>query len=1017
MNEKDEISVFDLLGFDNGLVDVRQSHDGLSANKAWLIKEIRQKEFDIDQVYFSGDFPTIYFKNVPDFGIDTTGRIRELHRRIWNQGKVAFLYVSGPVELRIYNCYYRPINPYDSEQHISDAELFKARFSDVENMKELVGVFGKVSIESGQFWRTAKFSDQLYQRRVNQALIDNLKKTRGILHDEFGIEKEIIHDLLLRSLFVLYLEDRGATGQGFYKKFAPAATSYYDLLEHSLAGTYALFQQLEGAFNGNLSPVTGKEKKVIRPEHLRLIRECFWDRLELDGQQRLFDWKAFDFKYIPIELISEIYENFLAAEEGESKKSNDGAYYTPHTLVEFILNKVLPWGNEQESNYNCKVLDPACGSGIFLVESFKRLIDRWECRHPERQIGFGDLKKILMENIFGIEYNPEAIKVTAFSLYLAILDKLEPKTLWKDKKFPYLIFHPNDAKKKARGNNLFLMSSLSAGPFREIDFDLIVGNPPFKEGKLDAESKNYLIEKGYPQEKLIAFLDRALQLCPNGRIALVAASKPLLFNQGPKYRRFRKALFNDAHVEEIYNFSILRKTATRHGGNLFASASGPTSVIFYRKKAAGFAGRPILYCAPKTAFKNNLIDGLAIDQSDIRFLPREECANPASKIWKIAMWGSQRDFTLIRRLAAGGRSIGEELEKRGWPSGRGFEISPPLNKKNNDISKMPFIEAKRLDRYSIADDSFLSITYKKFRRLGAIDAFKGPHILLKKGLQNNRICATFTKKDCSFTDAILGISAPRANEKLLQGLTLFLNSGFATYFIFLTSSAWGIERENIMANESFSLPGLLFDADPDALAQLSDYFQKIKILKQALFSSDEDMIQLEKEIDKYLYDLFQLSEDERLLIEDFLQYGMDLFVSGDRSTALKETTNAEIEMFAHFLCRAINGLLEFGGGLRCWVKVYSLQNNPLQMIALVFNAYHEAGHIEKMDTPPDLNDLLQEIERYTYEKHAESIYFRKIIKYYKGDTLYLLKPNEKRFWPPSAALNDADEIVLETINS
>jgi hypothetical protein len=1017
MKEKDDISVFDLLGFDNGVIDVRQPNHGLSSNKAWLIKEIRQKEFDIDHVYFSGDFPTIYFKKVPDFGEATIGQIRELHRKVWNQGKVAFLYVGGPAELRIYNCYYRPINPYDSIQNISDAELCKARFSDERNLEELVEVFGKVSIESGQFWKAEKFSEKLYQKRVNQVLIDNLKHTRRVLHNKYGIENEIIHDLLLRSLFVLYLEDRGATGKGFYTKFAPGARSYYDLLENSLDGTYVLFQKLEGAFNGNLSPITPKEKESIRPEHLKLICECFWDKLVLDGQQRLFDWKAFDFKYIPIELLSEIYENFLAAEEGDSKKSDDGAYYTPHTLVEFILNKVLPWGKENEFSYNCKVLDPTCGSGIFLVESFKRLIDRWECQYPEKQIGFDDLKKILMDNIFGIEYNSEAIKVTAFSLYLAMLDKLEPKTLWKDKRFPYLIYDPGQATKKTRGNNLFLMSSLSDGPFCRIDFDLIIGNPPFKEGRLDAESKKYLKEKEYPQEKLIAFLDRALQLCPNGRIALVAASKPLLFNQGSTYRRFRQSLFNEAYVEEIYNFSILRKTTSRHGGNLFASASGPTSVIFYRKKSEGYADRPILYCAPKTAFKNNLIDGLAIDQSDVRFLPREECANPASKIWKIAMWGSQRDFTLIRRLADGGKSIGEELAERGWQSGRGFEISPPCNKKNDDISKMPFIEAKRLDRYCIADSSFSSIRYKKFRRLGAIEAYKGPHILLKKGLQNNRICASFTKKDCSFTDAILGISAPRGNEKLLQGLTLFLNSGFATYLIFLTSSAWGIERENIMANESFSLPGLLFNVGPDVLAQLSDYFQKIKLLNETLVTPDGEMIQLEKEIDKYLYELFQLSEYERSLIEDFLQYGLDLFVSGERSLALKKATNSEIERYTQFLSRSINELLEFGGQMHCWARIYNLSNSPLQMVAVVFNTAHKAGYIEKMGAAPHLNDLLIEIERHTYEKHSESIYFRKIIKYYKGDTLYLLKPNEKRFWSRSAALNDADEIVLETINS
>ena len=79
----------------------------------------------------------------------------------------------------------------------------------------------------------------------------------------------------------------------------------------------------------------------------------------------MYFW-AYDFKYIPIELISAIYETFL--DEDRRKTS---ACYTPPEIVDFVLNEVLPFETEPQ---NVSILDPACGSGIFLVEAYRRLV-------------------------------------------------------------------------------------------------------------------------------------------------------------------------------------------------------------------------------------------------------------------------------------------------------------------------------------------------------------------------------------------------------------------------------------------------------------------------------------------------------------------------------------------------------------------------------------------------------------------------------------------------------------------
>ncbi len=129
---------------------------------------------------------------------------------------------------------------------------------------------------------------------------------------------------------------------------------------------------------------------------------------------------------IPLEFISSIYEEFVTAK---------GAHYTPGYLVDFMLDEVLPWGG---TDWNLKILDPACGSGIFLVKAYQRLIQRWKNAHPDQKPSADDLRKLLERNLFGVDIDPQAVRVASFSLYLTMCDELDPKTYLKSTKFPPL---------------------------------------------------------------------------------------------------------------------------------------------------------------------------------------------------------------------------------------------------------------------------------------------------------------------------------------------------------------------------------------------------------------------------------------------------------------------------------------------------------------------------------------------------------------------------------------------------
>ena len=91
------------------------------------------------------------------------------------------------------------------------------------------------------------------------------------------------------------------------------------------------------------------------------------------GQRSLFD--IYDFSIIPIEFISNVYESFI----GEETQSQNGAFYTPTFLVDYILKYTIDdYFAKNPNSYSCKVIDPACGSGIFLVETLRKLINQFE---------------------------------------------------------------------------------------------------------------------------------------------------------------------------------------------------------------------------------------------------------------------------------------------------------------------------------------------------------------------------------------------------------------------------------------------------------------------------------------------------------------------------------------------------------------------------------------------------------------------------------------------------------------
>jgi len=996
------------------------------------------REFGVDSIYFNTDengnsFPAVFLKSVKTFDVKTLETIADTHKKIWNYKKVLFLYVYSETEIRIYNCSEKPLiktqENFDYQKELQTVEIKKYTFSDKKQLEELNKLFSRIAIDSGIVWMLdeAQFiRDKInLQRRVDKYLVESLVNTAEQLADQ-GLEINFIHKIILRSLFLLYLEDRGATDKKLYSLYKKGSSRYFDILD-DVDATYQLYERLEEDFNGNV--FTLEEGEIISTKQLQLIKKCFISGNDNNTPQaKLFeDWRLFDFSIIQIELLSEIYENFLFKTDPDLKKKT-GTYYTPPALVEFILNEKLPI-NKTEKNYNVKVLDPSCGSGIFLVESFKRLVKRYENQHKEKLTDFDKLKKLLTDNIFGVDLHPQAIKVAAFSLYLALVDKLDPKNLWQKKKhrLPNLINNPNDKSLKAQGKNLFCRDTILQNiEIENVEFNLVVGNPPFGTTNLLESIYNYCHKYGFAKEMVLPFLHKSTKFAPNGEIALIFNTK-VLTNTGGTYQSFRKWLFNDCYVEKVFNFSILRNAKKNFGGQLFGDATGPISIVFYQKEKPNKPSDKIAYYAPKTFIKSNVIDGLNIDFTDLKYLPREECQKPDTKIWKIAMWGGMNDWELVQSFSK--KNIGNLLSQKGVVKGLGLQFLDKSTTKpivDNEIPKK-YVKPQSIERFitsvfsklndGLTDDSkkFYADYYKTptvdlppinvFRRLGTKGAYKTPHILIKEGLSNWEICASYLDKDCSFNSKVIGIHHP--DSQLLKGLVCFINSKFALYYIFLTSASIGIEREEIKPNELFNLPLFLELEDFYKLSQLYD-----KHVLDNHFTRQQNIEALEEKVNQYIFKkLSSFKQIENNIIQDFIQYTIPLLKKDIIAIGLHPNLK-NIGEYTESITTELNEFLE-GQELFANAIIYNISKfTPLMMIKLSFAKKQK----QVVTSKEFIDDELKKIDQYLWEEKASNIYFRKKLNYKTGDDIYIIRPNQRRFWSQSMALEDASELILEILN-
>ncbi len=435
--------------------------------------------------------PIIYFCQVEK--IDPEGILR-LHRSFWNQGIAPILVIVAPDDVHVYSGL---IPPADTLTEAGRAPGFVEMLNRVQDQLQSF----LLSVESGEYFYVYRRSFDP-RKRVDRELLRNLQATRQELSrvQAARLEPQTLDALLCRLVFACYLFDRGIIDRAYLKTFRiHGADHLKDILAKkprtdAKADLYKLFSRLANDLNGDLFSADLKEEsRQIKVEHLEILDRFFHGTNVQSGQQAFW---PYDFGFIPIETISAIYEHFLKA-AGEEQKKEAGAFYTPRFLAEFVLDVAL---EGETSLLDKRFLDPACGSGIFLVGLFNRLAEEWKLKNPGARYDrrANGLMDVLRTNLYGVDSNRSACQITAFSLYLAFLDQLSPPDIQKllgKWNLPHLVSIPGETTTNLPVGTIRWADFFTEAAALPIKAHVIVGNPPWGSAKEEARQRRIEINR------------------------------------------------------------------------------------------------------------------------------------------------------------------------------------------------------------------------------------------------------------------------------------------------------------------------------------------------------------------------------------------------------------------------------------------------------------------------------------------------------------------------------------------
>ena len=972
-----------------------------------------------------------------------------IHRLVWNQNIAPFLIVVSQKAIRLYSGF-RYERAGEASKTPKQGLLRAAETIDQAMM--FLGSFRSGKIDDGSVWD--EWGKEITpETRVDWSLLAKLNDLDAWLQGN-GLTSEVSHSLIGKYVYLYYLRHRDILSDRKLAKWGLEPDAIFSR-DASLDAFWSVVEKLDGWLNGSAFVLERSKHSRLTDGQLRKIAGTFRGDDPGTGQLVL-DFGIYDFSLIPIETLSVIYEQFLHAPDtqGTSTGKQRSAFYTPIPLVNFMLEELDSLHPFQKG---MKVLDPSCGSGAFLVQCYRRIIEQDEEFVPGEPMRPAHLRDLLQAHIFGIDRDGDACRVAELSLSLTLLDYVDPPDLESTPKFQLPDLHGTNIFE----GDFFAKEAEWRRVLGESKFDWIVGNPPWielKSGRIAdrdkpvwewmqaAENRRKFPTGGNQVAEAFAW-EVTNYLADGGYAGLLLPAMTLFKDETAV---FRKAFFKDLTVSSVANFSNLayvlfpgHKRRIQGRTKTFRSEQ-PASGFYYTHKTGSQEERPIWVFSPLVADQpanrpsghrprqRQNVWNIVVAANQVQAVDVAEAASGSLLPWKLAMWGSHLDSRLIATVSRKFDTLRDFCNQHELTVGQGFELRSA--KSGDPTDPVPGLEGKfevdtkplkKLGRiFEFPNSSLKKITKERcFVRKGRgeipLTISRPPHIVV----DSSRRFAVYTDQFLVVPPRRIGISGNESQKDLLKALSLYLLSDFAIYHQFLHSPQWGILASISTLKTLRQLPIPLGQLPQEELTDWASLHAEIVRAAHhepdaftATKSPDARTLDgLLSELNGRVYELLRLRPDQRALVSDLVNLRMKLIKGKTPRDATRPPTEAELKSYARQLRDELDAFTDDQPSLRHRILVGKCAHHGI--VSIVLEEASSGGiPVEVVDIKKAGDSSFVAAQDPIRKRHNQWVYFEREVRLYEGTKTYLLKPFEKLHWTAAKAQLDAGTIISETLN-
>jgi N-6 DNA Methylase len=957
-----------------------------------------------------------------------TSQVRRFCERLWNQNLARIVLVAYDESLEAWS--------------VDDPKAARERILPTDT--DSISDFSFQGLLSGEVLkhRSTWFDPH---KRVDKTLLDNVgmlvKKLTGPL------PANTAREITASVIFVAYLEDRGIITDAYRE--SRRVSTLIELLEKAdTGGIEKLFGQLQKDFNGDFLAPDGQKDRMWR----NLPASAFGDLHQFLGRTVLrsgqTDLWRYNFAQIPIELIAGIYETFLgqkakaetAVGNSATGKRKQGAYYTPRLLSDWVVEQAL----EGLDPLKQRIFDGACGSGMLLTAAFRRLMRAQRFATKAKLVGedvsdFSLRCDLLLDHIFGSDIDDDARRLTAFSLYLALLSDLAPRDLELLRQGGHQL---PSLKKNIRSNGHGNYFSDKSEVLNKGQYTVFISNPPWREMPpgdaetlvVEAWANRQSTPVNWPKRQIAAAfaLAAADSLASTGRLAMVLPIS-LFISAERSARRFRANLLSRYRIDRITNFADMRHL-------IFVDADHPFVVMVATRRTGTpgeLSGEQFEYWTPKTDISLAL-GRLTLHGADRSVLAASALIDEAPQL-SLRYWGTLQDLSLLERMWQYG-TVNELRVSHGWEKGKGFHridndkrvkadrrsVTPSewlrthkFLQTNRIPSDLPIVDKLCLERFPYEE---IARESEELRR-----SFKGPRVIWPDGTHPEKgVKAVFADSEFSFLHSVGVLSAPDTELGRLEAqfVTAYMRSPLGTWLSLLLSPSVAAERPKLHVTELRSWPYWPAAKHPqpkkalEILKKVDRIFSDIE--RAAPMNQRRRYADNKAALDGLVFDYFGLRAEEKVLVKELAAYaGPSLQPSSLTYNMLvkpmrKPPSSIDIDRYCR---RLVSVLVDWrdatGGKGEINATPWTARSVPIGGVVITLPR-SKASRLPTARLRDDtvISELLSTVTKAVNGSPEQLLSIPDVIAV-EDNRITVIKPLVMRFWLERAAIEDANKLVVE----